>query len=104
MSDLVIFQTPETNRFTSISDFKMCMRQGGEVQFEWKGIDYCCFGCLCQNPSEEPRMMISRSGPERGTTAGEMWGDSADDILEYMVGEDRLRDVITQVKVWERTI
>lgn len=104
MSDLVIFQTPETNRFTSISDFKMCMRQGGEVQFEWKGIDYCCFGCLCQNPGEEPRMMISRSGPERGTAASEMWGDTADDILEYMVGDDRLRDVITQVVVFERTI
>ena len=30
--------------------------------------------------------------------------ENADEILEYMVGEDRLRDVITQVEVFERTI
>jgi hypothetical protein len=28
----------------------------------------------------------------------------SDEVLEYMVGEDRLRDVITQVEVFERTI
>ena len=30
--------------------------------------------------------------------------DTADEALEYMVGEDRLRDVITQVTVLDRTI
>ena len=29
---------------------------------------------------------------------------SLDEALEYMVGEDRLRDVITQVTVLDRTI
>ena len=29
---------------------------------------------------------------------------TTDEILEYMVGEDRLRDVITQVTVLYRTI
>ena len=33
-----------------------------------------------------------------------LWGDTADEILEYIVGGDRLRDVITQVKVIDRTI
>lgn len=28
----------------------------------------------------------------------------ADQVLEYMVGEDRLRDVVTKVPVWDRTI
>ena len=102
MSDLVIFQTPETNRFTSISDFKMCMTHGGEAVFEWKGVDYCCFGCICQNPGEKPRMVISQAGSEEVNRRTEMWCDTADDLLEYMVGEDRLRDVITQVKVWDR--
>ena len=37
-------------------------------------------------------------------TRTEKWCDSADEILEYLVGNDRLRDVITQVKVWSRTI
>lgn len=30
--------------------------------------------------------------------------ETAKEALEYMVGEDRLRDVITQVRVVERTI
>ena len=30
--------------------------------------------------------------------------NTADDALEYMVGSDRLRDVITQVTVLDRTI
>lgn len=34
----------------------------------------------------------------------EMWGDTADNILEYNVGGDKLRDVITEVKVWSRSI
>ena len=34
----------------------------------------------------------------------EKWCDTANDVLEYMVGSDRLRDVITQVTVLARTI
>ena len=30
--------------------------------------------------------------------------DTADDALEYMLGDDRLRDVITKVNVISRTI
>jgi len=36
--------------------------------------------------------------------ATEKWCNTADEVLEYMVGDDRLRDVITQVTVWDRTI
>lgn len=35
--------TPEQNRFTSISDFKWCMKYGGEVQFIWNGTTYTIF-------------------------------------------------------------
>ena len=103
MSDrLVIHLSPEDIRFTSISDFKMCMLRGGEVVFEWKGIDYCCFGRLCQNPGEKPRMVISQAGSAEVNQRTEMWWDTPDELLEYMVGNDRLRDVITQVTVWDR--
>ncbi len=36
--------TPEQNRFKSISDFKWSMKCGGEVQFVWSGMTYGCFG------------------------------------------------------------
>lgn len=32
------------------------------------------------------------------------WCDTAGEVLEYMVGNDQLRDVITQVTVIDRTI
>ncbi|MCI8350470.1 MAG: hypothetical protein HFJ86_04795 [Oscillospiraceae bacterium] len=36
--------------------------------------------------------------------ATEQWYNTADELLEYTVCGGRLRDVITQVKVWNRTI
>ena len=49
-------------------------------------------------------MYISKSDREDGWETSEKWCETSDDILEYMVGFDRLRDVITQVTVVERTI
>ena len=94
----------EDNRFKTISDFKQCMRRGGEVQFEWNGVLYCCFGCISPAADAAPKMVICQAGSVEVNTRTEKWCDTADEILEYMVGGDRLRDVITQVKVWERTI
>lgn len=105
MCDRIIPEnTPEQNRFTSISDFKWCMRCGGEVQFEWNGVMYCCFGYISRPHDKLAKMLIARSGDIEDSLSTEKWCDTADELLEYMVGEDRLRDVITQVKVWDRTI
>ena len=104
MSTFVPSNSYEQNHFQSISDFKWCMCRGGEVQFEWNGIMYCCFGCISQSPGTKPRMAIAQAGSEELNARTEKWYDTADELLEYMVGEDRLRDVITKVKVWERTI
>jgi len=88
--------------FESISDFKWSMKSGGEVQFIWKGVRYCAFGNI---PRDGKRMMlISRSGTAEMNRRNAKWCDNADEVLEYMVGEDRLRDVVTQVEVFERTI
>ena len=83
----------EENRFKTISDFKWCINRGGEINFIWKEIDYG----------------ISHS---RGEIIAYIWNkpettecfDTVDDVLEYIVSGDRLRDVITQVTVLDRTI
>lgn len=90
--------------FTSISDFKWCMKCGGEVVFVWNGKTYCCFGKLTPPGKTETMMYISKADSEEGHEYSEKWCVTSDDVLEYMVGEDRLRDVITQVRVVERTI
>ena len=93
MTPLIPSNTPEQNQFVSISDFKWCVDKGGEIDFIWDGKEYG----------------ISHS---RGRIIAYLWGQpdttqyfaTADDVLNYMVGSDRLRDVITQVTVLDRTI
>ena len=80
-------------RFQSISDFKKSMRYGAEVVIEWDGIEYGIW-----SEGERIRITCARH-PEYNRTF-----TSADDALEYMVGEERLRDVITQVSVLDRSI
>lgn len=85
--------TIEQNRFVSISDFKTCMRWNGEVEFVWKGVTY-------NITHYNGKISISHSRLQET----ERCFDTADEVLEYMVGGDRLRDVITQVTVRDRTI
>ena len=85
--------TPEQNRFVSISDFKECMRWHGEVEFMWNNVIY-------NITYYNGKIGISHSRLQRT----EKLCDTADEVLEYMVGSDRLRDVITQVTVLDRTV
>jgi hypothetical protein len=87
--------TPEDNRFKTISDFKWCMKHGGEVEFVWGGIHY---GVVRYGLNGKITLYVC----DRPDTSVAF--ETADDALEYMVGSDRLRDVITQVTVLERTI
>lgn len=94
MSSIVRWNTPEDNRFKTISDFKRCMRQGGEVLFKYDGRNYS----ITQTPEEKIR--ISESYKQET----EWLCDTADEVLEYIIDGDRLRDVITKVEVTDRTI
>ena len=85
----------EDNRFKTISDFKWCMRCGGEVELEWNGIH---FGIVPYGKDKKISIYLWNR-PET-----EQIFNTADDALEYMVGSNRLRDVITQVTVLDRTI
>ena len=93
----------EENRFETISDFKWCVTHGGEVEFEWKGRLFGIWPKLRRTPDSPIQMCISEVCIDDPAST-ELWGDTADDILEYTVAGDRLRDVITQVTVYDRTI
>ena len=90
---IVPANTYEQNQFVTISDFKTCMRWHGEVEFTWNGITY--------NITHR-KDKISISVSYRQET--EKLCDTADEVLDYMVGVDRLRDIITKVTVLDRTI
>lgn len=101
MDTIILPFIPEALQFTSISDFKQSMNWGTEVVFEWKGIEYSAFGNV-KSADGSTKMLIGQSG--ENFTATRKWCINADEVLDYMVGDDRLRDVITQVEVIERTI
>ena len=50
------------------------------------------------------RDLVSLQMQLRADGEDEKWCASPDEVLEYTVGGDRLRDVITQVAVVERTL
>lgn len=91
MDTTVIWYDPETLRFKTISDFKDSLDRGGEIVIEWKGEEYGIF-----NNGERVYICAASLLP--------LYFDTADELLEYRVGGDRLRDVITEVEVIERAV
>ena len=87
------YNSIEQNRFETISEFKECLIRGGEIEFSWNGTNYTV-------GSYGDKISIA----EFNQQDTEKLCDTPDEVLEYMVGNDRLRDVITQVAVLERTI
>ena len=110
ISMLTIISDPDSNRFTSISDFKQCMSQGGEVEFDWKGKGYSI-------THKDKKILIGEGHyfDENGVahnvaddeiveTSLDNFYDTSDEALEHIVGTDRLRDIITEIEVIYRTI
>lgn len=78
------------------------MRRRSCISVEWNRI--LLLRKLSHPEDEKTMMYISKTDREEDWETSEKWCETSDDVLEYMVGFDRLRDVITQVSVIERTI
>ena len=89
----VIHVDPEIYRFKTISDFKWAMEYNSEVAFEWNGKDYSI---------THPDGVISICEGNKYSEAKDY--KTADEALEYVIDGQRLRDIITKVTVWDRTI
>ncbi len=83
----------EEDRFKTISDFKWCMKRGGEVEFEWNNRYYSI---------THPDGLIYIGEEYKEETAKEY--KTVDEALEHVIDGQKLREIITQVKVWDRTI
>ena len=93
----------EAMRFKTISEFKDCVKRGAEIVIEWNGVEYGIFTIPMSERKDKKIHYISRCGNAEVHWATALYAETQDEILEYMVGTDRLRDVITQVFVSERT-
>ena len=81
--------------FETISEFKRSLKWGAEIEFVWNNITYG----VVRYGTNNKITIYQANRPETEKVC-----DTADDALEYMLGNDRLRDVVTQVKVVSRTI
>ncbi len=87
-----LWNSYEDDRFKTISEFKECLIRGGEVEFDWKGSSYSI-------THYNEKIAISEANKQET----EVLCDTADEVLEYMVCGDRLRDVVTQILVESRS-
>lgn len=95
------YSTPEIierNRFKTISDFKWCANCGDEIEFEWRGKVFAFFPKLRRTPDAPVQMLITQIYVDNMERT-EKWCDDADEVLEYIIDGDRLRDIITKVNV-----
>ncbi len=83
----------EENRFETISDFKWCVDHGGEIEFEYNDVIY-------NITHPEGKIHISQAFKEETG----VFCDSADEVLEYIIEGKKLREIIKDVIVWDRTI
>ena len=84
--------TEDDDCFKTISEFHDCIVRGDEPVFEQNGVRYgVCFagGGYC----------IAHTGG-----SCERIYNTPDELLEYMVDGERLRDIITKVRVVSRSI
>ncbi len=83
----------EAMRFKTISEFKDCVKRGAEIVIEWNGVEY---GIFWDHASK--RHYIGHDSPDTN-----VYYDTPDELLEYKLGEDHLRDIITKAIVIDRT-
>ncbi len=84
-----------TMNFDSISEFKQSLNWGMEAEFVWKGTHY---GVVRYGVDHKITVY------ECGKPESDFVCETADEALEFMAGEDRLRDIITKVDVVSRSI
>ncbi len=93
----------EDRRFKTISDFTWCVNNGGEIEFEFAERVFGVFSQLKRTPESPLQILICEKFVDDQEKT-EKWCDTADEVLEYRIGDNCLRNVITKVVVWDRTI
>ncbi|MGN1044107.1 MAG: DUF4417 domain-containing protein [Acutalibacteraceae bacterium] len=83
----------EEMRFKTIGDFKWAIQHGAEIEIEWNDKSYFI---------NQPGGIININ--EDGHYLEAKKYKTADEALEYTINGQRLREIITKVKVWSRTI
>jgi hypothetical protein len=85
------YDVPE--RFWDEAEFIDCFNRGCEMQFDYEGKSYSCCAARGAFPVWEV-----------GNDATHVTYDTAEAVLDYPIGDKRLRDILQDMTVTERTI
>ena len=83
----------EYSKYESVDDFIKSIKYGKEVGISYKGVDYGIFlidGIYYFGESKHEETEVSFS--------------SVEDLLEVNIQGERLKDIITEVKLWLRNV
>lgn len=90
---MIIFGNKDELQFESISDFKWCLKCGGEIEFDWHGKSYGI-------GHDEKGIVLY----EANNSESEKFFETADDILDEMFDGQKFREIIKDIDVSMRTI
>ena len=94
----------EEYRFLSVDEFIDCIDRGGEVVFQWGQTEYgigLIASPTCLAADGQPALQYCVAYADG---SHEKLYDTPDGVLEYMVGQERLGDIITKAQITYRTI
>lgn len=83
-------------RFESISDFKQALIWGREIEFEWNGIRYAAF----HEGKDDKTFFLCEAYKDNDG----VYFASAENMLDFIIDGQKLRDIVTDVFVWSRNI
>ena len=83
----------EESRFKTVEEFKWAVDHGSEIQFEWNNKDYSI---------THPDGIISVCEGDKYSEAKDY--ETVDEALEYIIDGQKLKEIITKVDVFDRTI
>ncbi|MBR3593616.1 MAG: DUF4417 domain-containing protein [Clostridia bacterium] len=105
MSKVII--TSENMRFESIADFKISLERGGEIEFEWNDNTFGVFKHIKKAPDSPEQFLIGPSDLTKKQFPGkyvDYYADTIDEILDYVIDGERLRDIVTNLYVTWRNL
>ncbi len=100
MSEPII--TSDDMRFESLADFKWSLEFGGEIVFEWNGKSFGVFKYMKKTPDFPEQFCIGPSDSTQNEYPGkyeDCYVDTVDEVLDYEIDGDKMRDIVTKVLV-----